>query len=436
MTQNSLIKVGFVGLNSANTLAIKTHCQAILQVSADFEISAIYNDNIQESLNIIDRLSLQDATAYPSLKQLVSNSSIDMIVFSSNGRPIYDSIMSVLDNIREEENQVKYLMFEWSFNFSLKEAEFLANKTMELGIQTIVSLQSRKSPYIIRAKELIEDGSIGKINSIEVGGNANWFGYERLQKSPAFLYEMNARRDIVSYCFGHTIDALEYMTGSYFSTISAMIFNNIPEQTLVDDMGNSLGTKIVKNVPDHLLFQGKLIKGNVPVSCSFKGGKPTKKFTKNLVIDIHGTRGDLKIEGDAGFIEISNLVLYHSGVKVDLNADVEDPPPAGQVIYNTEDEVLEFFHYRNYNALVGNMAKMYQSIANFDDRKNGRFQNVSPFAVTEQNISNGPVPIQGLQTDGFPTLLDALALYRLVENVYKSNAIGATLNVSNIAQYP
>ncbi|SMN19366.1 similar to Saccharomyces cerevisiae YML051W GAL80 Transcriptional regulator involved in the repression of GAL genes in the absence of galactose [Maudiozyma saulgeensis] len=436
MTQNSSIKVGFVGLNCANTLAIKTHCQAILQVSSFFEISAIYNDNIQESLDIIDRLSLQDAVAYPSLKQLVSNSGIDMIVFTSNGEQLYDKIMSILDNIREEKNQIKYLLFEWSLNFSLTQTEFLANQTIELGIQTIISLQSRKSPYIIRAKELIEDGSIGNINSIEVAGNGNWFGYERLQKSPQFLYEMDARRDLVSYCFGHTIDALEYITGSYFSTINSMIFNNIPEQVLVDDMGNSLGKKVQKNVPDHLLFQGKLIKGNVPVSCSFKGGKPTKKFTKNLVIDIHGTKGDLKIEGDAGFIEISNLVLYHSGIKVNINADIQDPPPEGQVIYNTDDEVLEFFHYRNYNALVGNMAKLYQSIADFNDQKNGKFHDASLLPISQKPKADELILIQGLQMDGFPTLLDALALYRLVENVYKSNAVGSTLNVSNINQYP
>ena len=94
-----------------------------------------------------------------------------------------------------------------------------------------------------------------------------------------------------------------------------MVFNNIPEQELIDERGNRLGQRVPNTVPDHLLFQGTLLNGNVPVSCSFKGGKPTKKFTKNLVIDIHGTKGDLKLEGDAGFAEISNLVLYYSGTR-------------------------------------------------------------------------------------------------------------------------
>ena len=434
MTCNSSIKIGFIGLNSKNTLAIRTHFQAIFQVSSLFEISAIYNDNIEDSLDVIDRLKLQDATAYPSLKEFVSISSIDMVVVTSRGEPIFANVMSVLDNIRECANQIRYIFFEWSLNFSIEQTELIVNETRQLGIQTIVSLQSRKSPYIVRAKELIDDGSIGNINSIEVAGNGNWFGYERKQKSPEYIFDIESRRDLVSYCFGHTIDALQYLTGSYFSTINAMVFNNIPEQTLVDEQGRSLGIKVAKNVPDHLLFQGKLIKGNVPVSCTIKGGKPTKKFTKNLVIDIHGTKGDLKIEGDAGFIELSNLVLYHSGVKVDVAPESPDSQANGQVIYDNNEEVLEFFHFRNYNALVGNMVKMYQAIANYDAIVADKFTTyptpVQSPVKTEDKISL----MQGFQMDGFPTLMDALVLYRLVESVYRSNAIGSTLNVSNISQ--
>lgn len=434
MTCNSSIKIGFIGLNSRNTLAVRTHFQAIFQVSSLFEISAIYNDNIEDSLDVIDKLKLQNATAYPSLKEFVSISSIDMVVVTSSGEPTYDNVISVLDNIRDCNNEIRYIFFEWSLNFSVEQTEIIVHETRELGIQTVVSLQSRKSPYIIRAKELIEDGSIGNINSIEVAGNANWFGYERQQKSPEYLFDIKSRRDLVSYCFGHTIDALEYLTSSYFSTINSMIFNNIPEQTLVDEQGHSLGIKVPKNVPDHLLFQGKLIKGNVPVSCTIKGGKPTKKFTKNLVIDIHGTKGDLKIEGDAGFIELSNLVLYHSGVKVDVAPDSPDSPTDGQVIYDNNEEVLEFFHFRNYNALIGNMAKMYQAIANYDSIVSEDVLTPSAFALNTVQKRDRVSLMQGFQMDGFPTLMDALVLYRLIESVYRSNAIGSTLNVSNISQ--
>ena len=161
------------------------------------------------------------------------------------------------------------------------------------------------------------------------------------------------------------------------------------------------------------------MKGNVPVSCSFKGGKPTKKFTKNLVIDIHGTKGDLKLEGDAGFAEISNLVLYYSGVRAN-----DYPVANGQAGYDAGKEIMEVYHLRNYNAVNGNIFRLYQSIADFH--------------YNTKQIPNLPSQfiMQGFEFEGFPTLMDALILHRLVDNVYRSNILGSTLDVTNICHYP
>ena len=412
------IRVGIIGLASHKDWAYKAHYPAILQLSSQYNITALYNKNIETSIETIEKLKLTKATAFPTLELFGSSTNVDMIVVSIQVSNHFDVIIPLIEHSKKNPN-LKYLFVEWALGCSIQQAEAIYKAAAERGLQTIIALQGRKSPYILRAKELISQGYIGDINSIEIAANGAWYGYERHMKSPSFIYEMGNGVDLVTTTFGHTIDILQYMTGSYFSKINAMVFNNIPEQELIGEHGKKTGKTAPKTVPDHLLFQGSLINGNVPVSCSFKGGKPTKKFTKNLVIDIHGTKGDIKLEGDAGFAEISNLVLYYSGIRAN-----DLPVASGQDIYDSSKEIMEVYHLRNYNAILGNIYRLYQSIADFH--------------FNTKNIPNSPTQftMQGFELEGFPTLMDALILHRLIENVYRSNIIGATINVSNICQYP
>lgn len=420
---NTTIKIGMIGFSLQNTWAIKTHYPAIQQLSSNFQISALYNESLDESFQTIRQLKLENATAFPSIESLILSSNIDMILIAIHDKNYDPLIAEIVTHIQQltivpNHNPIKYIFLDWPLNCSIEQIEYLVQETAKLDIQTVTSLQGRKSPYVMRAKDLISEGSIGEINSIEIAGNGAWYGYERPIKSPSYLYDMSNGKDLVSNAFAHTIDVVQYITQSHFKQINSMIFNNIPKQELVDDNGNRLGEFVEKKAPDHLLFQGKLMKGNVPVSCSFKGGKPTKKFTKNLVIDIHGTRGDIKLEGDAGFIEMSNLVLYYSGMKVeDIPNDVNNVKTPG--IYDAGKEVMEFYHLRNYNALFGNIFRLYQSILDIH--------------LHQLNLkSQQKFAYQGFQKEGFPTLADGLILYRLINSVFKSNLLGSTLDVSNL----
>lgn len=421
------LRVGFIGLSYSKGWAIKTHYPAILQLSSQFQITALYSPQLDESLATIQHLKLSNATAFPTLESFAASSTVDMIVVSIKTLEHFNLLLPLIEYSKLNPN-LKYLFVEWPLACTVDEAEKVCAAAAQRGLQTIISLQGRKSPYVLRAKELISQGYIGEINSIEIAGNGGWFGYERPVKSPDFIYDMGNATDIVNTTFGHTIDILQYMCGSYFGRVNSMIFNNISQQEVVDDHGAPTGRKVKKSVPDHLLFQGTLLRGNVPVSCSIKGGKPTKKFTKNLVIDIHGTKGDLKLEGDAGFAEISNLVLYYSGIKSDdINLNLnqsqtsnnQNPMPNN---YDSGKELMEVYHLRNYNAVLGNIFRLYESIADFH--------------FNTKKIPNLPSQfiMQGFEFEGFPTLMDALILQRLIDNVYRSHLIGSTLNVSNISQ--
>lgn len=421
------LRVGVIGLSSHGGWALNSHYPAIMQLSMYFSITALYNKSTEESITTIKKLRLKNATAYPSLESFVVSSEIDMVVVATTANTHYDILMPLLEYAPRNPD-LKYLFVEWALGSSLTQAELIYNAATNVGLQTIICLQGRKSPYIIRAKELIMEDALGLINSIEVMGNGGWYGYERPSKSPSYLYEPDGGTDLITSTFAHTIDILQYITGSTFSKINAMVFNNIPEQIVVNENNIPTGQKVSKNVPDHLLFQGALSRGNIPVSCSIKGGKPTKKFTKNLVIDIHGTKGDIKIEGDAGCIEMSNLVLYYSGKKLsNQSTPVASDGVVREASYSGEpNEVMEVHHLKNYNAVLGNVYRLYLSIADFHYN----------YALNQDTAKVAPLTLQGFDLNGFPTMLDAVYLHRLIDSVYKSDSYRSTLDVSNISMHP
>lgn len=438
------IRVGFVGLTSGKSWVAKTHFLAIQQLSSQFQIVALYNPTLKSSLQTIEQLQLKHATGFDSLESFAQYKDIDMIVVSVKVPEHYEVVKNILEHSSQNLN-LRYLYVEWALAASVQQAEELYSISQQrANLQTIICLQGRKSPYIVRAKELISEGCIGDINSIEISGNGGWYGYERPMRSPEYLYDIESGVNLISNSFGHTIDVLQYITGSYFQKINAMISNNIPTQFPLDENGKRTKETISKTCPDHLLFQGILENGKVPVSCSFKGGTPVKKLTKNLVIDIHGTKGDLKIEGDAGFVEISNLVLYFYGIKngngssngTDNNgaAAIKDKEkvtksPSPSTGTSEEEQTMEVFHLRNYNSVVGNILRIYESIADYHF-----------LGKPESKSSRGPDDLfastkfdkQGFRFEGFPTFKDAIILHRLIDVVFRSDKEEKTLDVSKI----
>ncbi|CCK68477.1 uncharacterized protein KNAG_0B00280 [Huiozyma naganishii CBS 8797] len=417
----AFMKVGIIGLTLQNSFAIKAHFPAIQQLSSHLRITALFNEDIGSSVDVIRHLKLEHATVFPTLKSFIASSNIDLLVVTLHERSyplILADIIKYCKLCSEKDGKctLKFIFLDWPLNCSVDFVKQMVEETTNLGIQTVVSLQGRKSPYVIKAKQLISEGSIGEINSMEIAANGIWYGYERSIKFESYLFQQESGVNIVTSSFAHIIDVVEYITGSYFGEINALLFNNIRKQELVDELGNKIGESVQKSLPDHLLFQGKLVSGNVPVSCTLRGGMPSKRFAKNFVIDIHGTKGDVKLEGEAGFVEISNIVLYYRGIKHDTLSALRQFNV--HVPYDANKEMMEFYHLRKYNALLGNILKLYQSVLELH-------------AEQQKNPHVPVLTVQSFGIQGFPTLSDGLLLYKLLAAVYESSLSGRTMRVDS-----
>ena len=69
-------------------------------------------------------------------------------------------------------NAGKHVYTEWPLGATLAEATEMADTAKAKGVQTMVGLQARCSPFILRIKELVAEGYVGEVISCSLNQDA------------------------------------------------------------------------------------------------------------------------------------------------------------------------------------------------------------------------------------------------------------------------
>jgi predicted dehydrogenase len=77
------------------------------------------------------------------------------------------------DLIRPALEAGKDVFSEWPLARNVAEAEELHQLAKEKGVRTMVGLQARQSPSIIKAKEIVASGKLGKILGTTMFGHVS-----------------------------------------------------------------------------------------------------------------------------------------------------------------------------------------------------------------------------------------------------------------------
>jgi predicted dehydrogenase len=77
------------------------------------------------------------------------------------------------DLIRPALEAGKDVFSEWPLARNVKEAEELVQLAKEKGVRTMVGLQARQNPSILKAKEIVASGKIGKVLGTTMYGHVS-----------------------------------------------------------------------------------------------------------------------------------------------------------------------------------------------------------------------------------------------------------------------
>lgn len=228
---------------------------------------------------------MNDVATYADPTAIASDPNVDIVAVSVNVPEHYALTKPALEAGKD-------VFVEWPLARNLAEAEELTQLAKEKGVKTMIGLQARQNPSIVKAKEIVESGQLGKILTTTMFGHAMIFGPT---VNEGFLYALpiEAGANLLTIPFGHAVDALCYVLGE-IKDISATLVNLRPELDLIGSDGKPAG-KVTKTAHDHVSITGELVNGGGVVSVTYAGG--LSRSNRDFVWEIVGTEGTLVLEG-------------------------------------------------------------------------------------------------------------------------------------------
>lgn len=161
------IRVGIIGLGAVDAglvpgaWAVASHL-ASFNPSPHYEIVAVCNSSVESAQRSIDYHKLPSTVkAYGNPEDLANDPNVDLVSVSI----IVSSHYKVTKPVLLAKKQV---FVEWPLGKTTAEAEELAQLAKEANVKTIVGTQFRVDPALLKLKELIDSGAIGKVTSTEV----------------------------------------------------------------------------------------------------------------------------------------------------------------------------------------------------------------------------------------------------------------------------
>jgi predicted dehydrogenase len=137
-----------------------------LQNTNLYQISALQNSSRAAAEAAAKEYKLEGVTTYDDPSSIASDPNVDIIAVSVNVPQHYDLIRPALEAGKD-------VFSEWPLARNLSEAEELVTLAKQNGVRTLVGLQARQNPSILKAKEIVASGRLGRILNTTMYGHVS-----------------------------------------------------------------------------------------------------------------------------------------------------------------------------------------------------------------------------------------------------------------------
>ena len=163
------IKIGFIGLSSSQSWAVWAHLE-YLKSTKKYEVVALCNSSVDSAKAAIAAHGLAPTTkAYGTPEDLAADPNVELVVCSVRVDKHYDALLPAL-------KAGKDAFCEWPLAKDAAQAEELVKVAKEKGVKTVVGLQAGVSPTLLKLKQIVDSGRIGKVLSSTFHGTTTGAG--------------------------------------------------------------------------------------------------------------------------------------------------------------------------------------------------------------------------------------------------------------------
>jgi predicted dehydrogenase len=137
-----------------------------LKRTPHYAITALQNSSLASAQASAKQYHLDSVSTHDAPASIAKDPNVDIIAVSVNVPEHYNLICPALEAGKD-------VFCEWPLARNVKEAEELTNLAKEKGVRTMVGLQARQNPSILKAKEIVESGKLGKILGTTMFGHVS-----------------------------------------------------------------------------------------------------------------------------------------------------------------------------------------------------------------------------------------------------------------------
>jgi predicted dehydrogenase len=244
------IRVGIVGATvtqGGSGWGANAHVPA-LKALPEYELKAVCTAH--EETAKASQAAFGTDLAFSNFEEMIAHPEIDLIVVVVRVPGHHALVMSALE-------AGKSVFCEWPLGADLAEAEDMLNLAQSRSVATAVGLQARSDPSLMYARELVQQGLIGELVSVNYSGVSQVVA----NRGNGRIWQGDRRNgaNTLTIAGGHAIDAVNFVVGE-FSEVSARLATRITEWHNTDT-----GETMQVDSPDWISVAGKL-EGGAEVS--------------------------------------------------------------------------------------------------------------------------------------------------------------------------
>jgi predicted dehydrogenase len=195
------LRTAIIGLSSTavTSWASATHLPALLTTNgrSKLPIAALLNSSVDAAKSAIKTYNLDPTTkAYGNPEDLANDADIDLVICVTRVDKHYETI---LPSIRAG----KDVFVEWPIASNSTDINTLVEEARKSGSRVAVGLQRRWAPPVVRLRELLKEGNLGKVLSsgVRIYGGTN--DREILPEGLKYFAQRNIGGNPIVINYGH-----------------------------------------------------------------------------------------------------------------------------------------------------------------------------------------------------------------------------------------
>ncbi|KAF2178458.1 putative oxidoreductase [Zopfia rhizophila CBS 207.26] len=297
------LRVALIGLSSSaiTSWASLAHlpCLKTSAGLARFTISALCNSSVNAARSAIKAYDLPPTTkAYGSPGDLANDPDIDLVICNTRVDKHYETVLPSL-------KAGKDAYIEWPIASNKDQIEELARASKEKGIRIAIGLQGRWAPPVLKLKEIIQSGVLGKVLSSEVRAYGGTKDREILPFGLKYFVQRDVGGNPITIGVGHVIDFVQSVLGDLVpGSVHTHFQLQRPDVRIRNPETGEIIERIRSNIPDLVSLHGNLSSSPNTVSSAtlsflFRRGQPFPS-TPALTWTINCDLGEIRLLAPSG----------------------------------------------------------------------------------------------------------------------------------------